>query len=890
MLKKIFQLISGEDCELRERMFRSIIFVGGLAAIIGTAEIFFVMKIDSILLPVLLLLILVMGISLFVTFKYRKYDLAAALLGVVIITTVFPILFLLSGGIECGASVWLALGILYIFVMFNGKRLCFFLILCAVSYGATYAIALYYPELIVPMPSRTVAYLDSLFSVFVVGCVAGFIPRAHMSVFEKEHKLNIAQKEELENNNNSQKVFFANMNHEIRTPINSIIGLNEMILRENPTDAIKEYALNIQMASNMLLNQVNDILDFSQIEINRMKIVSVQYQTSELFRELLEMIRVQSEKKGLELYLDIDKKLPSVLYGDEKRIKQVLLNILDNAVKYTQEGSVTLTVQGEECGDDEISLKVQIADTGIGIRKEDIEYLYDVFNRANEKRNTRIMGSGLGLTITKQLLELMGGEITVDSIYTKGTVFTILLKQKIVEAKPIGDVTFLGNGQGSELYQPIFEAPEARILLVDDNHMNALVASRLLAATKVQVDVASSGAECLEMTRSKFYHVILLDYMMPDMNGSETLKELRKQENGLCRDSAVIVLTANALSGARQLYLDLGFDAYVEKPIKGKTLETEILQLLPADIIEYRETENVDAEVVNQIQKITMQKRKKKIYITSDCTCDIPSELLEKYNIKLMYLYIKTPNGRFADTREIDSGSLAQYLSADSSSAYADGVTVEEYEEFFAETLSQAERVIHISMSSGLGKSYNVAVTAARNFDHVRVIDSAQISCGQGLTALAAAKMALEGKTADEICSVIEKMKGKVQSRFIMPGVNILYQNGRMHPIAMKFCKLFQLHPMLAFRQKKLVIIGWLGGTLENAWKLGISRHLWNKRKIDRSVVFITHVGCSVKQLEWIQKEVLKRVPFEKVIVQRASFTNACSSGRWTIGISYYSL
>ncbi len=890
MWKWIMQLISGRDLELKERMLRTIILVGAAATVVGIAEILFVLEVTGILIPILILLLVVMGISFFATFKYRKYDLAAILLGLIIIVMVFPLMFCLSGGIESGAALWMALGIIYIFAMFSGKKLYIFLFLCFVMYGGTYWFSYLYPGLLTPLPSEAAVYFDSIFSVFVVGMVSGAIMKAHMMAYEEEHNLNVLQREALEEASNTKNAFFANMSHEIRTPINTIIGLNEMIMRENSSGPTREYVQDIQLASKLLLSQVNDILDLSQMEMKKMKIIPVKYRTEELFGDLVELIRVQVEKKQLEFFLDMDSNLPSVLLGDEKRIKQVLLNILDNAVKYTEEGSVTMSVHGEDGGDGELILKMKIADTGIGIRKEDIEYLYDSFNRADEKRNARIVGSGLGLAITKQLVDLMEGEITVDSIYTKGTIFTVLLKQTVVDAEAIGVIDFQDREETEgEFYQPSFEAPEARILVVDDNHMNSLVASKLLEATKVQVDVADSGAECLEMTKKKYYHVILLDYMMPGMNGMETLKELRIQENGLCRETAVIALTANAMSGAAQMYREQGFDGYVEKPIQGRVLENEILPFLPRDIIEYQQNENVQMDGASQMQKLTMRKRKK-IYITSDCACDIPAELLEKYDIKLVYLYIKTPNGRFADTREIDSDSLTQYISAESSIAYADSVTVEEFEEFFADVLTQAERVIHISVASRVGASYDVAVAAARGFDHVRVIDSGQNSCGQGLIVLHAARLAMEGRTANEICESIEKMKSHVQTRYIMPGADILYQNGRTKVLTARVCRMFQLHPYVAMRQGRASLVGLLGGSLEGAWKQGIAWHLRKRWKISQDVVFITHVGCSVKQQEWIKNEVQKHIPFERVIIHRASFTNACSSGMETIGISYYSL
>ncbi|MGN0507097.1 MAG: DegV family protein [Lachnospiraceae bacterium] len=890
MWKKMIQELSGKNCEFGERMFRTVIMAGGLATIIGIIEIPLVMEIDAMIVAMLFLLLLAMGICLFATFRYSRYDIAAVVLGLIIIAVIFPVMFMLSAGLNGGAAVWMALGFAYIFIMFTGKRLIFFLVLCVTAYGGTYLLALHFPEYIVPMASEELAYLDSYFSVIVVGFLIGIILKTQMKIFEKEHKLNVEQKEALERSSNTKNAFFANMSHEIRTPISTIIGLNEMIMREHTSDATREYAQDIELASKMLLNQINDILDLSQLEMQKMSIVPVQYRTKELFGELVDMIRIRMKKKKLELYLDIDRNLPSVLLGDERRLKQVLLNILDNAVKYTEEGSVTLSAHAEKCSEEEIMLQIKIADTGVGIRQEDLAHIYDAFRRVDEKDHSRIVGSGLGLAITKQLLDLMNGEIAVDSIYTKGSEFTVTLKQKVVDAEAIGDINLLEKDMAEGTpYQASFEAPEAKILVVDDNAVNSMVVSRLLTDTKVKVDTANSGFECLEMTKKKYYNVILMDHMMSKMDGVETLKAIRTQENGLCRETVVIALTANALSGAEEMYREQGFDSYLEKPIHGKVLETELLKFLPPDLIEYQAVTDTAPGGNSLIQNIA-GRRRKKVCITTDCVCDIPSELLEKYDIEMMYLYIKTPQGRFADTKEIDSDSLAEYISFTNSTAYVDSVTVEEYEEFFADVLTRAEQVIHISMASQVGISYHIAMTAAKGFDHVRVIDSCQISCGQSLLSLYAAKLAKDGKTSNEICELVEKMKTRIQSKFILPSVDIFYQNGRVNAVTATACRLLQLHPYAGMRQKKVALFALLGGTLEMAWKSGIYWHLHSGRKIDRSVVFISHVGCSVEQLEWVRKEVLKYVPFERVIIQKASFSVACNSGLGTIGISYYSI
>ena len=484
MYGKLIRIFTGKNQELRERIFRTIVVYGGIAAIIGTIESIFVRKIDNML-PAFLLLLATMGIALVAIFKYRKYNVAATLLFFLIIAVMFPCLFFFGGGAHGAAPVWLALGILYAFLMFNGRKVIFYVTLCVCIDAACYLLAYRYPELVTDMISEKMLYVDSFFGVVVVGLVSGLISKSQIYVYEEEHQLNLEQKEELKRSQNSKNAFFANMSHEIRTPINTIIGLNEMILRESENDEIRSYARDVHLASNLLLGQVNDILDLSQMEMERMKLVPVSYQVNDLFGELYDLIRLRMERKGLEFSVNIDPAIPKVLYGDVRRIKQVLLNLLDNALKYTETGSVELSAVGEHLSQKEIQMKISVVDTGIGIRKEDMDHIYDAYNRFDESRNVRILGSGLGLAITKQLVDLMDGEITVDSIYTKGSTFTVILKQGIEDRTPIGEMNFRRNvDRIGEFYAPCFEAPEARVLVVDDNVMNARVVSSLLLQRK----------------------------------------------------------------------------------------------------------------------------------------------------------------------------------------------------------------------------------------------------------------------------------------------------------------------------------------------------------------------------------------------------------------------
>ena len=383
----------------------------------------------------------------------------------------------------------------------------------------------------------------------------------------------------------AKSAFLSNMSHEIRTPINAVLGMNEMILRESEDEDILKYASNIKIAGTTLLGLVNDILDFSKIEAGKMEIIPVEYDLSSVINDLVNMIRTKADDKGLELKLNINKDIPNLLFGDEVRIKQVITNILTNAVKYTEKGSVTFSVGFDKSGTDNdiIRLKVSVKDTGIGIKEEDMNKLFSKFDRIEEKRNRNIEGTGLGMSITKKLLEMMDSSLEVESVYGEGSDFHFVIKQKVVKWDPIGDyeTTYRAFLSARSKYKEKFTAPEAVILVVDDNTTNLEVFKNLLKRTKVQIDTASSGEECLKLTKTKKYDVVFLDHMMPDKDGIETLHEMRGASDDLNRNTSAICLTANAISGAREKYLSEGFDDYLTKPIEADKLEEMLIRFIP---------------------------------------------------------------------------------------------------------------------------------------------------------------------------------------------------------------------------------------------------------------------------------------------------------------------
>ena len=392
-----------------------------------------------------------------------------------------------------------------------------------------------------------------------------------------------------ENANRAKSDFLANMSHEIRTPINAVIGMNEMILRESKDKHILEYASNIDSASHNLLSIINDILDFSKIESGKMNIDEHEYRLDVLLHDVNNMVNLRAAQKGLEYNVEVDEALPNRLYGDDTRIRQVIINLLSNAVKYTHKGTVTLTVGGsQEFSDDSFSLKISVSDTGIGISEEDKAKLFQNFSRFDLSTNRNIEGTGLGLAITQRLVSLMGGKIEVDSKKGKGSTFTVTISQKIIDTEKIGNVFWQENGSQHAEYRyiNIFTAPDARVLAVDDNKMNLLVVENLLKPTKVKLTTCMSGEEALELVQSNKYDIILLDHMMPHMDGIETLKQMKSMLANMSREAAIIALTANAVAGVKETYLSEGFDDYMSKPIDSRHLEEMLAKyLLPEKVI-----------------------------------------------------------------------------------------------------------------------------------------------------------------------------------------------------------------------------------------------------------------------------------------------------------------
>lgn len=388
--------------------------------------------------------------------------------------------------------------------------------------------------------------------------------------------------------NEAKGKFLAHMSHEIRTPINAVLGMDEMILRESGEPAVREYAMDIYTAGQTLLSLINDILDFSKIESGKMEIVPAEYDFSSMVHDLANMAAQRAGDKDLRFEVEVGGDIPSRLYGDDVRIRQVLANILTNAVKYTPEGTVWLRVRKSvsEGPQEKVVLLFEVEDTGIGIKEEDIPRLFVEFERIEEDRNRHIEGTGLGMSITIQLLALLGSRLQVESVYGKGSKFFFELEQEVVDDTPVGDFeSRIQQIAGSYNYSSKFCAPEAEILVVDDNAVNRKVLRNLLKETQIKVTDAGGGRECLDLVQKNHYDLIFLDHMMPGMDGVETLHRMKALADFPCRDTPVVVLTANAVSGAKEKYLSEGFDGFLSKPVVPDKLEGIIQKMLPGELL-----------------------------------------------------------------------------------------------------------------------------------------------------------------------------------------------------------------------------------------------------------------------------------------------------------------
>lgn len=540
---------------------------------------------------------------LFYAYHSKKYQRCYFITIVVIFMFLFPIMFFKSGGYKGGMPSFYIFGILFTIFMLEGWLMFFCVWLELIIYIFTIGIAYYYPDTVIWFQSEKEIVVDVLTGVVVSSASLGVAMYLHFRIYKKQQIFLTQAREEAMEANRAKSTFLANMSHEIRTPINVMLGMNEMILRESESREVVQYAKSVEKAGNYLLSLINNILDITRIESKKLDIIEEKFSLRQLVQEVCLIGAKQAEAKNLEFVVDVEETLPKYLEGDALHIKQVILNLINNAVKYTKKGKVFLEVCQEE---KQISFSVK--DTGIGIKKEDMEALFDMFMRADIKRHRNIEGSGLGLTIAKELCEQMGGHIQAESIYGKGSNFTVYFPLKDAGTEKIGQWKVV-EGEPVQEKRKKFFASEAQILLVDDSEQNIQVITSLLRRTGVQLDTAASGFECIEKVRNKKYHLIFLDYMMPEMDGIETFHRLKKEVNG--QSVPVIALTADVSTGIHQHFLSEGFSDYLSKPVMWEKLEELLLQWLPAALVSMKNGAGEDWNITEKQLLDLKQKLKK---------------------------------------------------------------------------------------------------------------------------------------------------------------------------------------------------------------------------------------------------------------------------------------
>lgn len=882
--KKLIQAIGDYNLSLQERLFRLLVLIG-----LGGLTVGIIVSMISgeglvNVLPLIIALVFFLCTTYF-AIRYHRIQTGAVIIAAAIIYFLLPFDFLTSGGIYGGAPVWFVFGVVYVSLVVEGKIKYLFLVSGFLLIAVCYGIAYFYPALIVPHTPET-AYIDSIAAVVIVALLICCMILFQNSIYRSENAVAQKQKKEIEELNEAQSRFFSSMSHEIRTPINTIIGLNEMILREDVSDEVAADAKNIQGASKMLLTLINDILDISKIESGKMDIVPVTYDVGAMLSDIVNMVWVRAKEKGLEFHIDVDQMIPAQLCGDEVRIKQILINVLNNAVKYTSEGSVTLSIQCKRMENGRAQISYSVTDTGMGIKKESIPYLFSAFKRVDEQKNRYIEGTGLGLSIVKQLVELMGGDISVNSVYTKGSTFVVTLPQEIVGDAKIGELDLEARHalNAREHYKQSFEAPRARVLIVDDNETNLMVAEKLLRDTKVNIDTVTSGRECLNGTLQNRYDVIFMDHLMPVMDGIDCLHEIRSQVGGLNHETPIVILTANAGSENQELYRRAGFDGYLLKPVSGTQLETELLRHLPRELVIMT---NTAGQAGAEQTPVLAHRKKLQIIISTDSTSDLPGSLVDKYRIAVMPHRVRTENGEFLAGVEVETDGILSYLKTRNKHVWSQAPSAADYEEFFAEQLTKAQYVVHIAIARNVSPAYENALEASKTFDNVIVVESGHLSCGAGLMVLRAVECAAAGLAADAIAKEMERMKARVKTSFIVDSTEYLASSGRMSPRIHAACRALMLHPVIVLKKSSMKVGAIRIGTKAYARKKYIASTLRSAREIDRKTLFIAYAGMTKEELGEIEEQVKRRIPFENIIYQKASPSIAINCGPGTFGLMY---
>ena len=883
-IKAVKDYLKNEENSVRGRMF--------IFNIMATLIILLFSLIETIVMDDNIVKIIAIAIVMVILFFVaniavirERVNISAGIICGVMCFGFFPAVFFTSGGIVGEAPLWFIYNMLLICLVLDDKAERIFFTLEEIEGVLCYIYAYNHPELFSEKASLK-TYINSFVTLILISVAIGIMIRIQKRLFVKERIRAEEQKKEIEALSASQNRFFSSMSHEIRTPINTIIGLNEMILREDISDEVADDAVNIRVAGKLLLNLINDILDMSKFQAGDMHLLVEPYNPGNMLSDIVGMLWIRAKEKGLEFNVNVAPDIPAELMGDEVRIKQILMNILNNAIKYTKEGSISLAVECEKQEDNEYNIIYTVSDTGMGIKKEDIPYLFTAFKRVDEDNTKHIEGTGLGLSIVKQFLELMDGKVTVNSVYTKGSTFIIEIPQKAITDKVIGERDYekkVGVGKRTD-YKQKFEAPEAKILVVDDNAANILVVTKLLRDTKVQIDTAQSGIEALKLTQNTHYDLIFMDHLMPEMDGIECFRKIREQTGGMSRDTYVVILTANAGEENRELYAREGFDGYLIKPITGEDLENEVYRLLPKELVNIVGT--VGGEITDDtISWMKATQKKKRVSITTDSVADLPSYLLKKYDIAVIPHNVHTAEGTFKDGIEIDTDGILAYMQDKTKTVEPLAPSVSEYEKFFADELTKANNVIHISVSGLIEHTgYPAAVEGGNSFENVTVVDSAHLSSGQGLLALVAARFAKAGMNTNEILERLQIAKDKVHTSFIVSNLDYLARAGQVTERRANLVRSFLARPVIVMKNGKMSVGRIYFGGKEKVWKKYVDSAL-STNNINKAVLFVTYVGLDKRELEFIKNCIEKRMKFDSIIFMQANPAIATNCGPGTFGL-----
>ncbi len=884
MVAYVLNAIRDPERDLRERVFIIFSLISELIVFIALVG-DIVTKENPVESVFLVFILISVPITTFVGVNKDKTTLSIRIIVLFLVFIILPTLFFFGGGVEGGGVLWIVFAYIYVGLVLSGRWRFVMLTIITLFTASFYYIEYYYPQFVYKH-SRAMFYIDSFISMVLVGLVCYVMTYSQNRLFQKENDR--AKKEQLraEELTASQNRFFSSMSHEIRTPINSILGLNELILRDkDASEEILKEASGIQGSGRMLLALINDLLDFSKIEAGSMDIVPVDYNVGDMLSEIVNMVWLRATEKGLKFNINIDPDVPSSLYGDEVRIKQIVVNLLNNAVKYTTDGSIELDVEAEDIDEDNVVLSISVSDTGMGIKKESLPYLFDAFKRVDEEKNRYIEGTGLGLSIVKQLVELMGGTVNVNSVYGEGSMFTVKISQGITDRNKIGDLDIHNQSTAKrDAYESSFKSPEGRILIVDDNVMNLEVESKLIADTELKIDKALSARTALDMTLRYRYDVIFMDHLMPEMDGIECLEEIRNQAGGLNRTTPVIVLTANAGSDNRNLYNSVGFDDYLVKPVTGEALESVLIKHISPEKL------TLSNRMLSMREDISTSKGysgKVPIMITTSSASDLPVSLARKLNLRIIPALIRTDEGVFKDGEQIDAFEVIRYLET-GKNAYSTSPNETSYTEFFANALKKCHHLIHIGINSATSDDIDMACEAAKAFDNVTVFDSGCLSSAAGLLVLIAHKLAQQNMSVEELIAELEIVKDHLRFSFVINSTDYLTKKGLINPLMNKIIKSLNLKPCISLKKDKSHVGPVFIGDTRRVYRNYIMNTFLINNNPDPEVVFITYVAIPMDDLLWIRDEIEKYVHFEHCVFKQASAAISTNSGPGTFGLMFY--